>query len=165
MEEPLDAAPRESNGPSKGYLLAIRIENVLVGLLMVSILLNFVNVPGTGIINILSWSSMAMLYFAVWQLLFKKQDFGDTWSLVLVRATAFVLAIAFMGILFGLMYWPNAGLMMQAAAVPGFVLWVVAFGARLVGNTIDPRAIIWVLRRLTPVMIYIGLSMFLGVSL
>ncbi len=166
MEEPLDSVPKEEPaGPSKGFQLAIRIENVLVSILMISILLNFLNIPGKGLINMAGWSLMSILYFAVWQLVIKAHDFGDRWSMLLVRATSFVLSLAFMAILFRLNNWPGGAFNLQSAAWPGAFLLTIAFGAKLVGNTIDPRAIIWVIRRLTPVMVYIALHIFLGISL
>lgn len=161
--EPLDAPEKKQQGYSNGYKTMLRIENIAVGFVMIAMLFRFMIWPYASVVNIIAWGALSAVYLIGWQLLIQRSDMGDdSVSLLLMRFTAIVLAVAYVGILFNLFWYPGAGIILSGAAAAGLLVLLPVLGSKLTGATfIHPRAAKWIQRRLLPLMLFVAITVYL----
>jgi len=106
----------------KKYIVK-KAELILVSIVVIAITLKLFTIPGGSILGILSMALLSMLYLAVSFLLFKAKGTSQT---LLSVATGFTFSILTIGILFTLMFWPGASVMMLLGIVSTFIITIIS---------------------------------------
>lgn len=107
---------------------------------------------GAGFISILALSALSMVYFLLWVKPISEKKSGIN---VFVSILAFGgMSVGLMGILFKLMFWPGAHMMLYTAILIGLVTLVMcAVGLLKEDSGYDRSTIRWILTRQIPVML------------
>ncbi len=102
-------------------------EKVLVGIITIGFVLKLLHVPGGSVALILSLSLLSLFYFAASYFLYNPTNIlivdgisykkTDTMKVLLAVLTGMSMPVALIGLLFRLMHWPGAAVMLFVGVV------------------------------------------------
>lgn len=95
----------------------MKLEKFLVPIAILALISKLMHYPGSGLLLIISFLSLAAFYFyaSLTYQLFPKQDPNSKYGLLL--ATGYTLATILIGILFKLMFWPSSNMLLMIGSI------------------------------------------------
>lgn len=136
------------------------LEKILIALALLALIFKFMHWPGGGMLLVLSFGALGVLYFPLGFMLLRPA--GDQSFRFPFFLAGWSFSLPVIGLLFKFQYWPGASFMLLTGVIFSIILFAVGiFDLQSSGKHLEKEAAIPLLYR---AVIYISLALFFYIT-